>query len=174
MFQAQGGWLANHAQVVPLEWVPLYSVDSYVNWYWMQQHNTMEWHLFMVEMMSAGNVIARLMLQVLAPTLSGAHMGMLITCFSSSPIYCLCVPGLFDLYSCSRTSWTTHHTTWMVQHHSTPLVQCMHAYSRSLGWWATLMATALMLQGPTKTALSGQSCLHSPSTKAFFASLTIL
>ena len=67
---------ANLAQLVTLERLPLYSVSSYPNRYWTQQRNTTEWHLYMAELTSAGNALARLMLQDLAPTLPGAHVGM--------------------------------------------------------------------------------------------------
>ncbi|PIL25384.1 hypothetical protein GSI_13274 [Ganoderma sinense ZZ0214-1] len=61
--------------MVPLETTPLYSADSYPNKYWTAQRNTTEWSVFMKELTTAGNAIARLQLQLLAPTLDGAHLG---------------------------------------------------------------------------------------------------
>ena len=63
------------AQLVPLDRLPLYAVDSYPNRYWTAQRNTTEWHLFMSELTAAGNALSRLMLQALAPSLPGAHVG---------------------------------------------------------------------------------------------------
>ena len=62
-------------QMVPLEAAPLYLVNSYPNHYWTAPRNTTEWHQFVKELTNAGNAIARLKLQLLAPTLSGAHIG---------------------------------------------------------------------------------------------------
>ena len=62
-------------QMVPLEMTPLYSANSYPNKYWTAQRNTTEWSVFMKELTTAGNAIARLQLQLLAPTLHGAHVG---------------------------------------------------------------------------------------------------
>ncbi|KAM5530586.1 hypothetical protein V8D89_015745 [Ganoderma adspersum] len=61
--------------MVPLEAAPLYLVNSYPNHYWTASRNTTEWHQFVKELTNAGNAIARLKLQLLAPTLSGAHIG---------------------------------------------------------------------------------------------------
>ena len=61
--------------MIPLETTPLYSADSYPNRYWTAQRNTTEWSVFMRELTTAGNAIARLQLQLLAPTLYGAHIG---------------------------------------------------------------------------------------------------
>ena len=63
--------------MIPLETVPLYSADSYPNRYWTAQRNTTEWSVFMKELTTSGNAIARLQLQALAPTLHGAHVGKL-------------------------------------------------------------------------------------------------
>ncbi|PIL25409.1 hypothetical protein GSI_13299 [Ganoderma sinense ZZ0214-1] len=61
--------------MIPLETTPLYSADSYPNRYWTAQRNTTEWSVFMKELTTSGNAIARLELQLLAPTLHGAHIG---------------------------------------------------------------------------------------------------
>ena len=63
--------------MIPLETTILYSADSYPNRYWTAQRNTTEWNVFMKELTTAGNAIARLQLQALAPTLHGAHVGKL-------------------------------------------------------------------------------------------------
>ncbi|CAL1698361.1 unnamed protein product [Somion occarium] len=62
--------------MVPLQHVPLYSSDSYPNRYWTAQRNTTEWSLFMTELVNSGNALSKLMLQTLAPTLHGAHIGL--------------------------------------------------------------------------------------------------
>ena len=61
--------------MIPLETTILYSADSYPNRYWTAERNTTEWNVFMKELTTAGNAIARLQLQLLAPTLHGAHIG---------------------------------------------------------------------------------------------------
>ena len=61
--------------MIPLETVPLYAPDSYPNLYWNARRNTTEWSVFMRELTTSGNAIARLQLQLLAPTLKGAHIG---------------------------------------------------------------------------------------------------
>ena len=62
-------------QMIPLETTPLYSANSYPSRYWTAQRNTTEWSIFMRELTTSGNAIAKLMLQALAPTLPGAHIG---------------------------------------------------------------------------------------------------
>ncbi|TBU30111.1 hypothetical protein BD311DRAFT_864315 [Dichomitus squalens] len=62
--------------MIPLETTPLYAPDSYLNLYWDSQRNTTEWSVFMRELTTAGNAIARLELQLIAPTLHGAHIGL--------------------------------------------------------------------------------------------------
>ena len=61
--------------MVPLDTTILYSANSYPNRYWTAQRNTTEWNIFMKELTTAGNAIAHLQLQALAPTLHGAHVG---------------------------------------------------------------------------------------------------
>ncbi|KAI0703969.1 hypothetical protein C8Q76DRAFT_823416 [Earliella scabrosa] len=62
--------------MIPLEFVPLYAPDSYPNRFWTAQRNTTEWSVFMRELTTSGNAIAKLMLQALAPKLRGAHIGL--------------------------------------------------------------------------------------------------
>lgn len=61
--------------MIPLELTPLYAVDSYPNRYWTLQRNTTEWHILIRELTVSGNALAKLMLDALAPTLPGAHIG---------------------------------------------------------------------------------------------------
>ena len=67
------------SQMIPLETTPLYAADSFPSRYWTAQRNTTEWSIFMRELTTAGNAIARLQLQLLAPTLHGAHVGQLLS-----------------------------------------------------------------------------------------------
>ncbi|EJD06124.1 GDSL lipase/acylhydrolase [Fomitiporia mediterranea MF3/22] len=62
--------------MIPLEKTVLYSKDSYINHYWTYQRNTTEWSLFMTELTTAGNALAKLMLQDYASSLHGAHIGL--------------------------------------------------------------------------------------------------
>ncbi|RDB29885.1 Acetylesterase [Hypsizygus marmoreus] len=61
--------------MIPLQTVPLYSADSYSNRYWTAPRNTTEWNVFMTELVLSGNALSKVLLQVLAPTLHGAHIG---------------------------------------------------------------------------------------------------
>ena len=61
--------------MIPLETTILYAVDSYPNRYWTLQRNTTEWHVMIRELTLSGNALARVMLDALAPTLLGAHIG---------------------------------------------------------------------------------------------------
>lgn len=56
----------------------MYMADSWPNKYWNAQRNTTEWSLFIRELTLSGNRIVELMLEALAPTLQGAHIGALI------------------------------------------------------------------------------------------------
>ncbi|TBU30115.1 GDSL lipase/acylhydrolase [Dichomitus squalens] len=62
--------------MIPLETTPLYSANSWPSRYWTTQRNTTEWSIFMKELTTSGNTIAKLQLQALAPTLHGAHIGL--------------------------------------------------------------------------------------------------
>ena len=61
--------------MIPLDKTPLYSANSYPNRYFDRPRNTTEWNIFMGELVAAGNELQRLKLQVLAPSLRGAHLG---------------------------------------------------------------------------------------------------
>ncbi|KAF5329579.1 hypothetical protein D9619_009006 [Psilocybe cf. subviscida] len=61
--------------MIPLETVPLYAPVSYPDRYWTAQRNSTEWSVFMKELTLSGNALTKLMLEALAPTLSGAHIG---------------------------------------------------------------------------------------------------
>ncbi|KAI0077023.1 carbohydrate esterase family 16 protein [Panus rudis PR-1116 ss-1] len=62
--------------MIPLQHTILYAPDSYPNRFWFLPRNTTEWSLTMTELTTAGNAIAKLMLQDLAPKLHGAHLGL--------------------------------------------------------------------------------------------------
>ncbi|KAI0317843.1 GDSL lipase/acylhydrolase [Amylostereum chailletii] len=62
--------------IIPLDRLPLYAVDSYPNRFWTLQRNTTEWHLFIKELSVSGNAISKLMLKALPAELSGAHIGL--------------------------------------------------------------------------------------------------
>ena len=61
--------------MIPLQYTILYAPVSYPNLYWTQERNTTEWSIFMTELVNAGNALSRAFLQLLAPTLPGAHVG---------------------------------------------------------------------------------------------------
>ncbi|KAF5356378.1 hypothetical protein D9758_009473 [Tetrapyrgos nigripes] len=62
--------------MIPLQHTPLYSADSYINHYWTLERNTTQWTVSMAELVISGNKIAQLLLKALAPSLSGAHVGL--------------------------------------------------------------------------------------------------
>ncbi|KAF9465451.1 GDSL lipase/acylhydrolase [Collybia nuda] len=62
--------------MIPLQTVPMYSPNSYPNKFWTDVRNTTEWTVLMTELVLSGNAITRLMLEALAPTLHGAHIGL--------------------------------------------------------------------------------------------------
>jgi len=61
--------------MIPLETIPLYSPNSYPDKYWHIQRNTTEWSIIIRELVLSGNALIKLMLQALAPKLTGAHVG---------------------------------------------------------------------------------------------------
>lgn len=69
--------------MIPLELTVLYSVDTYYNHYWTLERNSTAWNIAMAEVTKAGNAISYLMLQQLATTLPGAHIGY----FNSSALF---------------------------------------------------------------------------------------
>ncbi|OBZ65298.1 hypothetical protein A0H81_14748 [Grifola frondosa] len=62
--------------MIPLQHTILYSADSYPNHYWTAPRNTTEWSVYMTELVNSGNALSKLMLQNLAPTLHGSHLGL--------------------------------------------------------------------------------------------------
>ena len=62
--------------MIPLQHTILYSANSYPNRYWTEDRNTTAWAVFMNELVSSGNEIARLQLQALPATHPGAHIGL--------------------------------------------------------------------------------------------------
>ncbi|KZV77123.1 carbohydrate esterase family 16 protein [Peniophora sp. CONT] len=64
-----------YQNIIPLERLPIYAVDSYPNRYWTAQRNTTEWNLFIRELQVAGNAISRLMWEALPAKLPHAHIG---------------------------------------------------------------------------------------------------
>ena len=62
-------------KLIPLDRTVLYSADGYPNRFWSSPKNSTEWSLFMKELVAGGNAISELMLQALAPSLPGAHLG---------------------------------------------------------------------------------------------------
>ena len=63
-------------QMIPLEHTPLYSPISYPSRYWSADRNTTAWAVFMNELVSSGNEIAKLQLQALPATHPDAHIGL--------------------------------------------------------------------------------------------------
>ncbi|KAJ7595520.1 GDSL lipase/acylhydrolase [Mycena floridula] len=61
--------------MIPLQHVPMYSDGSYLSKFWTGPRNSTEWSVFMTELVLSGNSISKLMLQLLAPQLHGAHIG---------------------------------------------------------------------------------------------------
>ncbi|KAF9450392.1 carbohydrate esterase family 16 protein [Macrolepiota fuliginosa MF-IS2] len=60
--------------MIPLETIPLYSPNSWPDKYWHIQRNTTEWSIIIRELVLSGNALIKLMLQALAPKLTGAHV----------------------------------------------------------------------------------------------------
>ncbi|PPQ64113.1 hypothetical protein CVT24_008724 [Panaeolus cyanescens] len=61
--------------MIPLQNVPLYAPVSHFSRYWTAQRNSTEWSVFMTELVLSGNALTKLMLEALAPSLKGAHIG---------------------------------------------------------------------------------------------------
>ncbi|KAL5490557.1 hypothetical protein ACEPAI_5390 [Sanghuangporus weigelae] len=62
--------------MIPLETTVLYSRDSYPNLFWTLERNATEWNIFMTELTTSGNSLAKLMLRGLASFSVGAHIGL--------------------------------------------------------------------------------------------------
>ncbi|KZV77131.1 carbohydrate esterase family 16 protein [Peniophora sp. CONT] len=65
-----------YQNLIPLDRTILYSAEGYPNRFWTSAKNSTEWSLFMRELVAGGNAISKLMLQALAPSLPGAHIGL--------------------------------------------------------------------------------------------------
>jgi len=61
--------------MIPLNLTPMYSPDAYLNRYYPFPHNTTEFSVFINELVTAGNALTRLRLDVLVPSLPDAHVG---------------------------------------------------------------------------------------------------
>ncbi|KAF9010971.1 GDSL lipase/acylhydrolase [Hymenopellis radicata] len=61
--------------MIPLQTTILYAPDSYPNKFFNTERNTTEWAVSIRELVLSGNKLSQLMLQDLAPTLPGAHIG---------------------------------------------------------------------------------------------------
>jgi hypothetical protein len=61
--------------MIPLERLPIYAVDAYPDKYWTAPRNTTEWHLFVSELVAAGNALSKLLLRNLPSQLPEAHIG---------------------------------------------------------------------------------------------------
>lgn len=61
--------------MVPLHRSPMYKRDAYLTRYWTIPNNMTELSIFMESEVNTGNAISKLLLQDLAPTLRGAHIG---------------------------------------------------------------------------------------------------
>lgn len=88
-----------YAQMIPLQHTVLYSADSYPNRFWTLERNTTEWSVLMTEMVNTGNALSRALLELLAPTLPGAHVG---TCTFSTQPSCIVIPN------CANQDYLTH------------------------------------------------------------------
>ncbi|KAI5886450.1 uncharacterized protein SCHCODRAFT_02641780 [Schizophyllum commune H4-8] len=62
--------------MIPLEFAPMYLPDAYPNKFTTEIKNATAWHLGMKELTSAGNEIAKLLLEKFVPSLEGAHVGL--------------------------------------------------------------------------------------------------
>ncbi|KAG8766426.1 hypothetical protein FRC19_006730 [Serendipita sp. 401] len=61
--------------MVPLHKSPMYKKDAYLTRYWTIPNNMTELSIFMESEVTTGNALSKLMLQDLAPSLYGAHLG---------------------------------------------------------------------------------------------------
>ena len=61
--------------MIPLQRTILYSPDSFPSPFWSAKRNTTMWSDTMTELVNAGNALSRALLQIMAPTLPGAHVG---------------------------------------------------------------------------------------------------
>lgn len=84
--------------MIPLERTILYAPVSYPNRYWTAERNTTQWSDYMTELVGAGNALSRALLQLLAPTLHGAHVGLFYKSVRLSASDCFRA-GLFDSHA---------------------------------------------------------------------------
>jgi hypothetical protein len=61
--------------MIPLNQVPIYSLDSHLTKFWPAARNATEWSFRMKELVLSGNMLTKLLLTQMAPTLKGAHIG---------------------------------------------------------------------------------------------------
>ncbi|KAG8822082.1 hypothetical protein FRC19_006729 [Serendipita sp. 401] len=61
--------------MAPLQKSPMYKKDAYPGRYWSIPNNTTQVSLFMESEVKTGNAMGKMMLQDLAPSLKGAHLG---------------------------------------------------------------------------------------------------
>ena len=86
--------------MVPLHKTPLYSADSWPNTYWTAERNTTEWSVFVRELVNSGNALSKALLELLAPTLPGAHIGLsFLRIYDLRSLADFHVAGIFDSYS---------------------------------------------------------------------------
>ncbi|EJD35181.1 GDSL lipase/acylhydrolase [Auricularia subglabra TFB-10046 SS5] len=62
--------------MIPLQFVNLYSPDGHLNRYWNLPRNATEWSVTMTELTTAGNALSALMVRNLAQTLPGARIAL--------------------------------------------------------------------------------------------------
>jgi len=63
-----------YLNMIPLELTILYSPNSYPNRFWAVERNATDWSVLVTEMVLAGNMLTKLMLQALALGLPGSHI----------------------------------------------------------------------------------------------------
>lgn len=74
-------------QMLPVQKTIVYSPDSYPNRYWTAQRNTTEWNLVMTQLVNAGNALSRALLELLAPTLPGSHIGIVDVLLAATALH---------------------------------------------------------------------------------------
>lgn len=62
--------------MIPLQFVNLYSAQGHLNRYWNLARNSTDWSVTITELTTAGNALSALMLRALAPTLPGARIAL--------------------------------------------------------------------------------------------------
>ena len=77
----------------------MYLPDAYPNKFTTEIKNATAWHLGMKELTTAGNEIAKLLLEDLVPSLEGAHVGKLYPCIEVIRRELTLHVGLFDSHA---------------------------------------------------------------------------